>query len=289
MRWRSVTLAAALVPAAAGCNLAYYATRNIVNEPHVVCSLVGIEHELRKQAKATWREVREQYPRRSFTAEFRDGFLDGYVDYLDRGGNGSSVAVPPPRYTRNKKYYTVEGQCLLKHYLLGFQYGQEVAIATGQRPLLTVPVLLPEEPQGPPPFRVDPHGTATPPLMLTPTEPPGTAPAPQARTPAAPPTPRPLPPSTAAPPPKFDLPGDPNRLPVPNPPLATAATPAGLEVVVPAVPAAPAIKLPPPPPEVPTLPDYIPTPSVLDELPVVPPNHTMPPPVLPNHPDPTGK
>src|SRR5205814_4551128 len=121
MRWKSVALAGALSPAVTGCNIYYNAARNLTNEPHVVCTQVGITHELRQAARATWREVREQYPRRAFTAEFRDGFLDGYVDYLDKGGNGSPVAVPPPRYTHNKKYFTEEGQCLLKHYLMGFR------------------------------------------------------------------------------------------------------------------------------------------------------------------------
>jgi hypothetical protein len=287
MRWKSVVLMGALSPGLAGCNIYYYAARNLINEPHVVGSLVGIEHQLRKEAKAAWREVREQYPRTAFTAEFRDGFLDGYVDYLDQGGNGSTVAVPPPRYTRQKKYFTEEGQCLMRHYLLGFQYGQEVAIATGRRALFTVPVLLPEQPKGPPAFQVQPRETTTPPRMTPPQPPPAAS--------AASPSP--------------SVPGGPGDRPTTDagrhlvsterPPTATQPASTAFESTGESVPPVRAIPLPAPPREIPLLPDHIPTPSVLDELPIVPPSHTLPPPVpprhpapapvLPNHPDPTGE
>ena len=100
---------------------------------------------------------------------YRDGFIDGYVDYLDRGGNGSLPAVPPAKYTRHKKYFTENGQCLAKEYFLGFKHGQEVAIATGRRQFLTVPVLLPQPQPVPPAFNVQPAGeTAAPPMMQPP-------------------------------------------------------------------------------------------------------------------------
>ena len=52
-------------------------------------------------------------------------------------------AVPPARFTRHARYYTPEGHCLLQQYFVGFRDGQEVAVASGLRPYLTVPVLLP--------------------------------------------------------------------------------------------------------------------------------------------------
>src|SRR5437762_11841757 len=116
MRWKSVALAAAAGPALAGCNIAHFTAHNLVNEPKVVCTQAVIEIELRKEAREAWREVRGDYPRCAFTAEFRDGFLDGYVDYLDRGGNGSLPAVPPVKYTRHPRYFTEDGQCRVKEY-----------------------------------------------------------------------------------------------------------------------------------------------------------------------------
>ncbi|HVL13151.1 MAG TPA: hypothetical protein VM529_11335 [Gemmata sp.] len=275
MRWKSVALAGAAWPTVAGCNLAQEAGRNIVNEPLVVHTQRSITRDLRSDARAAWREVRADYPRRAFTAEFRDGFLDGYVDYLDRGGNGSLPAVPPEKYTRHKKYFTEEGQCLVKDYFLGFKYGQEIAIATGKRQFLTVPVLLPQEPPNPPAFTIDPAAIHRLP----------------------PPAPVPAPPHVGAvparPAPAAQRPAETR---VSAPPLTLPATsPVGTRVDPPPAPIGdvPAVltppgsvpRLPPPPRDVPDLPAHVPTPSVEDELPVVPPDHAPPPVVPPARPE----
>ena len=63
MRWKSVAIAGALWPAAAGCNIAYNAARNIINEPHVVWTQHAIEHDLRKEARAVWETSRLRVPR----------------------------------------------------------------------------------------------------------------------------------------------------------------------------------------------------------------------------------
>jgi len=285
MRWKSVVLAGVLSPAVAGCTLANNTARNVINEPHVVWSQHAIEHDLRRQARVAFQEVCGEYPDRAFSDPFREGFIDGYVDYLDRGGNGSMPAVPPVRYTRHPRYYTEEGQCLIKEWFLGFKYGQEVAIATGRRQYLTVPVLLPEPPPQPPHFNVQP-ASGTPPMMPPPRppggsdEPPVVAPVPPPPAPTAPkptgpapgvlPTPRSLPrpssrPPAARPDPLPTLPPEqePDRLPAPAVPLPVAGAGADL-------------------PAIPT----VPTPPPADDAPVLPPNHVTPPPLPPNHPRP---
>lgn len=140
MEWKSVAWMACLVPVLAGCG----AIHNLTTEMHLSHTQRAIVHDLRKDAQAAWKSVREQYPRQTFTAEFRDGFLDGYVDYLDRGGATQPPAAPPLQYVRNKKYFTPEGQSLIRDYYLGFKYGTDVAVASGRRQFLTVPVLLPD-------------------------------------------------------------------------------------------------------------------------------------------------
>lgn len=312
MRWKWLALAGCLTPALGGCNLMYYAAHNIANEALVVCEERSISHEVRKEGKAAWQEVRCQFPRRMFTAEFHDGFVDGYADYLDRGGSAAMPAVPPLKYTRHKKYFTPEGHALIRDYFLGFKYGMDVAVATGHRQFLTVPVLLPEKDQGPPVFNVQASGVPVPdPIRPDPTKsglpavpPPGRdtkfGPLPHATdpTPVLPPMPMPmlpLPPDNG--PSKFDPPPDPDagiRMPAPNPPLPIPAmpqpddagpTPASAEVQP--VPGAELpgfkISLPEPPAEVPNLPAELPTPSLIDDLPVLPPNHTIPPPLPANH------
>jgi hypothetical protein len=270
MRWQSVALAAMALPPLTGCSIVETAARNIVNEPRFVCNEYAIEHDLRKAAKTAWRDVRAEYPRRDFSREFRDGFLDGFVDYLDRGGNGSLPAVPPAKYIRDKKYFTEEGHCLMQEYFLGFQYGQEIALATGKREFLTIPVLLPDERPQPPAFVIDPAAGHR-----------------------APPMPIPVPPAVDKKPPATTA-----TLPFPTP-LPQSGSPASSSLIaapldprpatdVPKVriPTAPIPRLPAPPCEVPDLPAHVPTPSVVDDLPIVPPVHAAPPIVPPCHPEP---
>ncbi len=144
MRWKLVAVFASLAPVLAGCSAIKHATHNVTNEILAGSSQRGIERDLRRDAREAWRVVRAQHPRRAFTDEFHDGFLDGYVDYLDRGGNAQPPATPPIKYVRNRKYFTPEGNCLLRDYYLGFKYGTDCALASGQRQYLTIPILLPD-------------------------------------------------------------------------------------------------------------------------------------------------
>ncbi len=146
---------AALLPLlAAGCNIYSLTLSNLTAEPQLAWTEWVIRHELRQQARAAWEKVKPQYP--DAVPEFREGFLDGYMDYLDRGGNGSPPAVPPAKYTRHPRYFTPQGHWRLQQYFAGFQLGQELAIASGQRQYLTVPVQLPPPAEEPPRFRVAP-------------------------------------------------------------------------------------------------------------------------------------
>jgi hypothetical protein len=177
MRWKRVAWLGCLAPVCGGCFPALHGAHALVAENAVASTEAGIERRISHHARQAWRAVRDQYPRKAFTPEFRDGFLDGYADYLDRGGDAQPPAAPPARYTTNKKYFTPEGHALIRDYFLGFQYGTEVAVATGQRQFLTVPVLVPDG---------DPILAGPPAEALAPTIPP-------AAVMPAPPVPLPLP------------------------------------------------------------------------------------------------
>ncbi|QDU19386.1 hypothetical protein [Urbifossiella limnaea] len=260
MRWKRVVWAGWLAPALGGCH-----TPGAPGVPElpsgglVAHTQAAIEHRIRADAREAWKAVRAEYPRRCFTAEFHDGFLDGYADHLDRGGDGTPPPTPPLRYTRHARYFTPEGHVLLKDYFLGFKYGADVAVATGQRQFLTVPVLVPD------------GGSAALADVVTPAAPP-TPPSDRAA-----PLPQPLPPPNAVP--KSDQPAAP-----PGPSLSKfpeSVAPAALPVSLP-VP-----RLPEPPAAVPTLPAHVPTPPVTDDLPLFRPDHDAPMPMPVVHPDPT--
>lgn len=277
MRWKRVLWVGWLAPALGGCH-----TPGVSGVPELPSGgLVGhtqaaIEHRIRSDAREAWKAVRAEYPRRCFTAEFRDGFLDGYTDHLDRGGDGTPPPTPPLRYTRHPRYFTPEGHVLLRDYFLGFKYGADVAAATGQRQYLTVPVLVPDA-GGPPPELVAPAPVPTPPVQA-PLTPPRPLPVPPPKSDR--PVPLPVPPSGAMGASKFDF--GPRSVTLPTEaPRTPVEVPVGVPVGLPGV------RIPPPPVEVPTLPPGVPTPPITDDVPVMPPSFKLPeplPPTLPGTP-----
>jgi len=304
MGWKRVAWAGCLAPVlAGGCRVADPATRDRLPDAHVGHTEQAIGRHIHHDAREAWRAVRDQFPRRCFSPEFRDGFLDGYADYLDRGGDGQPPAAPPLRYTRHARYFTPEGHALLKDYFLGFKYGADVAITTGQRQFLTVPVLLADG--GPVAERPVVVTTIPPPPMPAATPlpvprvmPSSDAPLPKAGARKATPKPGPkpvvegdlskfLPPSPAA---EADDAADVSaRVPPPDPPLPVIPTP-GVPVLAPPPRPAFTVRLPDPPAEVPSLPAGVPIPPMTDDLPpALPANHTTPPPLPPNHPAPGRK
>lgn len=204
MGWKSVALAACLLPVLTGCGAVRRAAENLNTDVRLAHTQRAIERDLRKEAHAAWATVRGQHPDRPFTYEFHDGFLDGFVDYLDRGGNAQPPAVPPIKYVRDKKYFTPEGHCLINDYYLGFKYGADVAVASGKRQYLTVPVLLPDG--SCPPAAI--YGPGTPAVPYVPPRKPGSDELPP---------PRPLPdPKKKSDDPILPVPPDP-KLPDPRP------------------------------------------------------------------------
>jgi len=295
MRFKTLLLIASVAPFAGGCNIYYYTAKNLLNEPLQLTEQICRHHDLRSEARLAWQEVRCQYPRCMFTAEFHDGFVNGFSEYLDRGGNAQPSAVPPKKYTRNK-YLNADGHSLIQDYFLGFQYGTDVALATDQRKYLTVPVLLPTKPKGSPRFNVqrddkskDPTGepltpprsvdssgsTAVPnfpnfPVMMPGTSKPGAEGVLMSRPNSAPAS-GPAPMASS----KFTRPNE------AAPTVDVSATDRLPATKVPTGPLDPEtvkqlIPIPAPPRGVPVLPDSVATPSVLDDLPMLPANQIFP-------------
>ena len=312
MRWTRVAWTVWLAPIfLGGCHTVYHPHHDHLAELGVAHSEQEIARVIQRKAREAWHIVRCEFPRRIFTPEFRDGFIDGYSDYLDRGGDAQPPAVPPLRYTQNKKYFTPEGHVLIRDYFLGFKYGTEVAVATGQRQFLTVPVLIPEKVELMPSGPVD-H-TPTPPAISESDRPvpqPLPAPKPMSKLPM----PRAIPsnekPRNVSTVPITIEPEAPKLGPVPplksnSPDTVFPNAPIPSIPTIPSVPPFPkspssqgdsslieqtgALKLPEPPDEVPSLPVYVPTPPNRDVFEPLPPNHTAPPPLPANHSEPVKK
>jgi hypothetical protein len=304
MRWTRLAWAVAVTPIFGGCHTVYQPHRDHLAERAVSHSEQAILRQIHRQAREAWQAVHSEYPRKMFTPEFRDGFIEGYSDYLDRGGDAQPPAVPPLRYTQNKKYFTPEGHALLRDYFLGFKYGTDIAVATGQRQFLTVPVLIPDTDatELPSISNATPEPLPAPPQPLPAPRTVSQLPMPRRQPNAA--TPQrpvvmspvddgdskfgpyaPLPENMKGPP--LSIPTIPALPSVPKPPdgASTSVIPSSATEIF-----DPNAKLPEPPAEVPDLPADVPTPSKSDELLLpLPANHTVPPPLPANHPDPVKK
>lgn len=143
MRWRTPLAAAGLMAlsvAQTGCQLARSVAHNLANESAEQWDQRRLSRQLRAEARNAWAAYRGRGGT-YLSADFADGFQDGYADYLESGGNGTPPAVPPARY-RRREFLNPEGHARVRDYFAGFQVGIEDAAASGRRPFLTVPVLL---------------------------------------------------------------------------------------------------------------------------------------------------
>ena len=141
MVWKSAVIVGCIAPLS-GCLLYERTAHNIKNETVLLTDEVSIRSKLRTEGELIWDEVSSQYADNTFSTEFVDGFLDGYVDYLDYGGKATPPPIPPSRY-RNAKYLSEEGHARIRDYFAGFKYGAEVACSSGKREYLTIPVIVP--------------------------------------------------------------------------------------------------------------------------------------------------
>jgi hypothetical protein len=319
MGWTRAAWAGCLAPLLGGCLGVHHSGHDRVAEAGVVHSEQAIARHIHRKAHEAWQVVRCEFPSKTFTAEFHDGFIDGYSDYLDRGGDGQPPAVPPLRYTQNRKYYSPEGHVLMRDYFLGFKYGTDVAIASGQRQYLTVPVLIPEKTEilpamaaaalpGPPAVIPPPGGSDSP---VKPAPQPLPLPRTVSRTPAPRPNHEGLVGSPAPPPrSQFDLPPALMRDELGLPPIgaipalptdstgpqqAVPMLPAGMDLSTPAIPmsvddkAEPTMKFPAPRDDGPDRPLGPPLAPNFEEFRPLPPNHTIPPPLPIDPPEPDKK
>ncbi len=137
--------------AAAGCQSAYpepgcntlYAdvVRNVVEAPVRGCDDAKLKSQLGKLARRAWDDYRSRCAQ-EFSADFADGFRQGYADYLYEGPPGLPPAVPPFPY-QLRRYETPQGHAAIEQWYAGFAAGAEAAKASGVRDLVVIPLSQP--------------------------------------------------------------------------------------------------------------------------------------------------
>lgn len=198
----------------------HLAGRNLHESATVCADNQVFKHTAYKYALAAWRQVCRLAPEGVLSRHYQDGFVEGYIDYLDAGGTGEPPAMGPFRY-RLHEFQTFEGRRALHDWFAGFRHGASVAKASGFRELIIMPVA--SFPCEPPPvqFYLPPSGQLrdrrSDQLFSVP---PSSSPSPEK---LPPPQPVATPPLTVAPPP------------APPPPLprSSASVPARVKLLLP--------------------------------------------------------
>jgi hypothetical protein len=135
-----------------GCTLADTAVHNTFLGP---CDFWNDHYEDGRNltlARLAWQRVCCELP--DAAPDYRDGFLEGYADYLKYGGNGEPPAVVPARY-RREQLRTGTGWCAASSWIAGFRHGAKAACESGQRlrpPTALACDRMPLNPYGPVPI-----------------------------------------------------------------------------------------------------------------------------------------
>ncbi len=128
-----------------GCGPITYATRTLVIEPVHYCLTADNILETRrnyKLAEYACESITKSEPDHTYSADYVDGFKDGFADYLYAGGTGEPPPLPPRHYWKID-YETPEGHQAIVDWFAGFRHGAVVAQESGYRQWVTIPSSLP--------------------------------------------------------------------------------------------------------------------------------------------------
>ncbi|MBX9680311.1 MAG: hypothetical protein K2X38_16240 [Gemmataceae bacterium] len=129
-------LACLLCLGGSGCSLAQTSTRNAFLGP---CEWWEERQENRRYeslAAGSWQSAKSSVD--STQVGYADGYRDGFIDFLKRGGNGEPPPMEMIRYARRKS----ANRCAVDQWAAGFRHGSQDARASGQRWCATKTPLL---------------------------------------------------------------------------------------------------------------------------------------------------
>ena len=89
------------------------------------------------EAQSRARAELDDYYCEPFSADEQEGFLDGFVDYLDAGGTGNPPPLPPRRYWK-AKHENPNGNCAVQDWYRGYARGVAAAQVSGYREMVLI-------------------------------------------------------------------------------------------------------------------------------------------------------
>jgi hypothetical protein len=116
--------------------------RNLTEAPIYGINECRVSARNARLAREAWQAVARAHPESAWSADFGDGFQDGFADYLESGGNGQPPAVPPFRY-RLARYQTPAGYRAIEDWYAGFRDGAAAAQSSGLREQFILPLSAP--------------------------------------------------------------------------------------------------------------------------------------------------
>jgi hypothetical protein len=112
--------------------------RNSVQSPIRDFDEVRFIKFTRHQAEKAWNEYLNTTGQ-CFADPYHKGFVEGFVDYVQAGGNGEPPYLPPFRY-RLTPFRSTEGVSAVEDWYAGFRQGAAIAKGSGLRELSYIPL-----------------------------------------------------------------------------------------------------------------------------------------------------
>ena len=134
-----------------GCNLVKSAVGNVAFEICLCAEDCQEKIRDRRWANEAWLATQAADPEHVYSADFAEGFKDGFVDFVHSGGTAGPPPLPPTRYWK-VGYQTSEGHQAIEDWFAGFRQGVQVANEAGYRNLVTLPTALQGPVNFPPPL-----------------------------------------------------------------------------------------------------------------------------------------
>lgn len=132
-------LLACLIVASCGCVSTHDAMKVMIFQPrkfHEYKQSQILAEKSIQFAETAWLEM---YGGRATSPDFQRGFIEGYADFIQFGGNGNPPALPPRDYWQ-EEYQNPQGQVAINEWFAGFREGAHAARASGLRSQVTIPV-----------------------------------------------------------------------------------------------------------------------------------------------------
>jgi hypothetical protein len=124
---------------AAGCRLASDITDNLVFNTCLLADECQAKIYYRHLAAKAWVDFQAADPGHAYSADFANGFKEGFADYLDAGEDCWQRPLPPLKYWKTR-YQNPEGRLAIELWFTGFGTGAAEAKASGYRDFVIIPV-----------------------------------------------------------------------------------------------------------------------------------------------------